>query len=371
MNAVDFAIIGGGIAGVSVAAALAGHGSVVVLEQEPELAFHSTGRSMAALLRSYGNSQVRALTALSRSIIDNIGAELGFSLLRQRPHLWIARESQADRLDALVRQVHTLEAVDADGATSLCPALRPGYVHAAAVETDAADIDVMALHQFYLKTAAAAGAVVMKDSPVRRGERRPGGWVLDTPAETISAGKIVNAAGAWADDVAVCLGGSRLGLRPKRRTLAVARSSSVDSGWPLVVDADEEFYFRPHAGGVVISPADETDQLPGDATPDPLDIALALERVNAATSLELTSIITAWAGLRTFAPDRSPIVGPDPSVEDVVWLAGLGGFGIQTSPALGPLAACIVRGVRLPPEFAESGVDVDALSPGRIDPTTG
>jgi D-arginine dehydrogenase len=193
---------------------------------------------------------------------------------------------------------------------------------------------------------------------VRAGRRRGARWELETGAGPVRAGVVVNAAGAWADDVARRLGVSPVGLRPLRRTAAVARTASVDRAWPLVSDVAERFYFRPEGTGVLISPADETPSEPCDARPDDESVALAIERVNAATTLNLRSVVTAWAGLRTFAPDRNPVVGPDPDEPSFCWLAGQGGFGIQTAPALAELTAHVVA----------SGPDdlPPALSPARF-----
>lgn len=349
----DVAVIGGGIAGVSAAYELAAAGSVVLLEQESQLAYHTTGRSAAMFLESYGGPQIRALTAASRPVFDAAG-----TLLTQRPLLWVAEEADLGRLAAMREANPTLKAIDPPAELDVCPALRPGWCAGALLEPGALEIDVLGLHQLYLGDARRRGLRVLLDAPVSGGRRGAGRWVLDTGQGEVRAGLVVNAAGAWADRVARCLGVPPIGLSPLMRTAAVARASGVDRAWPLVADIAEGFYFRPEGAGVLISPADETPSGPVDARPDELAVALAIERVNAATTLGIRSVITAWAGLRTFAPDRNPVVGPDPAEPALVWLAGQGGYGIQIAPALASLAARSVT-------IGASAVPA-ALSPARF-----
>jgi D-arginine dehydrogenase len=336
---VDVAVIGAGIAGVSAAYELAEQCSVVLLEQEPEPARHSTGRSAAMFLESYGGPAVQPLTRASRAVFDAVGP-----LLTARPLLWVAPFEQLDELAALGELNPALQPLDPASARKLCPALRPGWCAAALLEPGALEIDVLGLHQHYLGGGRRRGVRVLVNAAVRAGRHRDNGWVLDTAAGLVHARLVVNAAGAWADRVAAALGVPPVGLRPLRRTAAVARAEAVDHGWPLVSDVGERFYFRPEGAGVLISPADETPSEPGDARPDDVDVALAIERVNAATTLDLRSIVSAWAGLRTFTPDRNPIVGPDPVAPAFWWLAGQGGFGIQTAPALARLTATAITG---------------------------
>ncbi|HEU4426658.1 MAG TPA: FAD-binding oxidoreductase [Pilimelia sp.] len=347
----DVAVVGAGIAGVSVAYELTAGASVVLLEQEGQPAYHTTGRSAAMFLESYGSPQVRALTAASRAVFDAAG-----DLLRPRPLLWVAHEGEAGPLAALA-ELRTanpaLRPVDDAGARELCPVLRPGWCGAALVEPDASEIDVMGLHQHYLGGARRRGLRVLLNAPLRGGAHRGGRWTLETGAGQVTAGAVVNAAGAWADQVARNLGVRPVGLRPLQRTAAVARATGVDPAWPLVAEVSEQFYFRPEGAGVLLSPADEAPSEPHDAHPDELAVAAAIERVNAATTLGLRSVIAAWAGLRTFAADRNPVVGPDPDLPSFCWLAGQGGFGIQTAPALARLAAELVTSAApAPPDLS-------------------
>lgn len=335
----EVAVVGAGIAGVSVACELSAHHSVVLLEQESQPAYHTTGRSAAMFLESYGGPQVRPLTAASRPVFDAVGA-----LLTPRPLLWVAAPGRLDSLTALAKAQPALVRLDPAEAAARCPALRPAWCNGALLEPGALEIDVLGLHQHYLGGARRRGVRLMANAGVRSGRHEHGRWVLDTAAGAVAATAVVNAAGAWADRVAAGLGVPPVGLRPLRRTAAVVRADAVDRAWPIVSDVDETFYFRPGGAGVLVSPADETPSEPCDARPDDVDVALAIERVNAATTLGLRSVVTAWAGLRTFAPDRNPVVGADPAAPDLWWLAGQGGYGIQTAPALARLVAAAVTG---------------------------
>lgn len=342
-NTVDVAVIGGGMAGISVAAELAADRRVALLEGERQLAYHATGRSAAAFLESYGGPEVRALTRASRPLLET--ADTDAPLLTPRPFLWVATAAQQPALTELVTEQPTLQLLDPDEARALCPVLRPEYVAAAALEPDACDIDVAALHQLYVRRAQQAGVTVLPGSRLLAATRTRGAWRLQHATGELTAGLVVNAAGAWADRVAGLLGARPCGLQPLRRTIAIARTHhTVGSGWPLVADIDDAFYFRPDGPHVLTSPADETPSEPGDAKPEETDVALAIERVNEATTLAIRSIVTAWAGLRTFAADRTPVVGPDPEIPELFWLAGQGGYGIQIAAALAQEAAAAIRG---------------------------
>jgi D-arginine dehydrogenase len=240
-------------------------------------------------------------------------------------------------------------------AAAKCPAIRPDWCKAALVEPDALEIDVLGLHQHYLGGARQLGAQIMLDAALTSGKHDGERWHLETTAGPIIATDVVNAAGAWADQIATCLEAPPIGVRPLRRTAAVARAAGVGRSWPLVADLAETFYFRPEGAGVLISPADETPSDPCDARPDDLDVALALERVNEATTLGLRSVVTAWAGLRTFTADRNPVAGADPAAPGLWWLAGQGGYGIQMAPALAELAAGAILGTRTVPSSLAVG----------------
>ncbi|MCP2305351.1 NAD(P)/FAD-dependent oxidoreductase [Actinokineospora globicatena] len=340
----DVVVVGGGIGGVSVAAELAVHGSVVLVEAESDLARHTTGRSAAVYAPSYGGAVVRALTEASLPLF-------GEGLLSPRPMLWVGD---------VAGLAGDVQEISVDEALRLCPVLRPERVGGLAVDLGTRDIDVMGLHQRYVRRLKAAGGEIRKGAPVTAVRRDGAGWRVTAGTEEISAGVVVNAAGAWTDRVAELAGVPALGLRPLRRTIAIATGDApVGAGWPLVADVADTFYFRPEGPGVLVSPADETPVEPGDAKPDELDVALAVDRVNEVTTLGLRSVRTAWAGLRTFAPDREPVVGELPGHPGFSFFAGQGGYGIQMAPALAVAAARIIVGQR--PEIA-----AELVSPARL-----
>jgi D-arginine dehydrogenase len=369
---VDVAIIGGGIAGMSLAAELVngaepgGRPAVAVLEQESQLAYHASGRSAAAFLESYGSPEIRALTRASRPLFQAASADPDTpALLTPRLLLWVAPEEQIPELEALLAAEPVLRRLDEASTRELCPALRPGYLVASALEEDAQDLDVAGLFEHCRRRARRGGAQIVTGARVRAGSGGESGWRLQTDAGEVVAARVVNAAGAWADVTAELLGVAPVGLTPFRRTVAVASSDAVDRGWPLVGDVAETFYCRPEGSGLLLSPADETPSAPCDARAEVEDVALALERVNEATTLDLRHVRATWAGLRTFAPDRNPVIGFDPARPGFFWLAGQGGYGMQTAPAMAVLAAALLRGEAPPSELGS--LDLARVSPARLD----
>jgi len=362
----DFVVVGGGIAGVAVAAALADNGSVILMERETQLAMHATGRSAAALLPSYGTPVVQALTRLSAVLMQRTEEEDQVRILRRRPLLRIASREQSNALATLVSSAPSLKSITTSEAIAMCPALRQDYVYSAAVESEAADVDVMTLYDSYVRRIISAGSKVLLGHELLAGQFNKNTWTLDASEEIINTPVVVNAAGAWCDTVSVRLGGVALGLRPKRRTVAVAAKPNIPRTWPLTIDAAETFYFRPYQEGVLISPADETDHHPGDAQADPVDVATALSRVNRATNLNLRSVLRSWAGLRTFAKDRLPIVGFDPKQPAAFWVSGQGGYGIQASPGIALLSASLITGLGPCVLVDQQDIDVSVLSPSRF-----
>jgi D-arginine dehydrogenase len=368
MTLADVAVIGGGMAGMSIASELAPTHSVIVLEQEGQLAHHATGRSAAAFLESYGGPEVRALTRASRPLLET--AAVDAPLLTPRPLLWIAGPGREPAIAEMCRQQPGLRGLSLADAQRMCSVVRAEWVAAAALEPDAQDIDVAGLHQAYVRSARRNGVTVARDSRVSKATYDGRAWRLRHASGTVSAGVVVDAAGAWADQVATLCGARPCGLRPLRRTVVIARTGQpVATSWPLVADVDDTFYFRPDGPYVLASPADETPSEPCDARPEEADVARTVERVNLATTLGIRSVVTTWAGLRTFAADRVPVMGYDPDVPALFWLAGQGGYGIQTAPALARLAAGVLRGDVSPPADA-ADVDPAALSPARFRATT-
>jgi D-arginine dehydrogenase len=265
----------------------------------------------------------------------------------------------------------TLTLIEACEARARVPLLREDYVAGAAFDAAAMDIDVNALHQGFLRGARAAGAELIMASPVTQVQRRSGVWSIALHGATISAPILINAAGAWADEIAILCGAGAVGLQPLRRTaMLVDPPQGIDvQQWPAVIDADDQFYFKPDAGKLLLSPADENPSLPCDAQPEELDIALGVDRVQAALNLEVRRIGHRWAGLRTFSADRAPVVGFDPQRAGFFWCAGQGGYGIQTAPAMARTAAALAKDESLPVDIAAQGLTAQDLSPGRFAAT--
>jgi D-arginine dehydrogenase len=347
----DVVVVGGGIAGLTAGAALAEAGaSVVVLEREAALAQHTTGRSAAAFIESYGAASVQALTRPSRSWFEER------DLLRKRPTLVLAETGPTGDEQFGGRRISVAEAV------ARFPPLRPGWVAAAYLEDHASDIDVAGAVEAARRQLGERGGTICCGAHVV--SLRPGWTVGCADGRSWTAPAVVDAAGAWADDVAALAGARPVGLRPLRRTaFTFLPPPAVDHrDWPLVTDAAERWYLKPEGAVVLGSPADETPDVAGDARPRELDVAIALERINAATTLAVRSIVRAWAGLRTFAPDRTLVIGADPDVSGFHWLAGQGGYGIQTAPTAARLC---VAGLTGGPPPVDAGVAA-ALSPARF-----
>jgi len=366
----DFLVVGGGMAGVSAGAELSRDGRVVVLEREEQLAVHSTGRSAAVFMETYGNRPVRALTRGSRGFYEEPPA--GFTeepLLSRRGALFLAdgptladlREHEA-AVRPLVPSVEWLGAADC---LRLAPCLLPERWVAGLHEPGAVDIDVHEVVQGYVRLLRGRGGAVVTSAEVTALSRAGGTWTATTPAGTFEAPVLVNAAGAWADVIGRLAGASPIGLTPMRRTAITIDPPGDVSAWPFVGNVAEEFYFKPDARRLLVSPCDETPMEPCNATPDDYEVAVAVDQLERATTLRVQHVPHRWAGLRSFVADRTPVVGPDPGVEGLVWLAAQGGYGIQTAPALARLCRALALGEGVPPDLAAFGLAEADLSPGR------
>lgn len=369
----DIIVIGSGIAGASVAAHVAEGRRVILVEQETRPGYHSTGRSAALFSEIYGNTVIRSLTRGSREFFARPPANFTANpLIGPRGSLFVATAAQLHTLDRFAELPDVKPAtrrIGAADARALCPVLREGYVAAALLEPDSFDIDVHALHDGYLRQFRHRDGRVLYDSVVHDLRREGQRWTVKAGTETLAAPIVVNAAGAWADTIASLAGIHPAGLTPLRRTAMLVEAPpdvTVDA-WPMVLDIDEQFYFKPDAGLLLLSPADETPTTAGDAQPEEWDIAVAVDRIQTATTLALPTIRRRWAGLRTFAPDRTPVVGFSNEVPGFFWLAGQGGYGIQTSPALSRLAAALLLERPLPPDLQGLGISADSLSPARFE----
>lgn len=367
----NVAVIGAGIAGASAAAELSDDAAVLLLEMENHPGYHSTGRSAAMFVDTYGPAPVRALTRASSSFFDN--PPPGFAdvpLLTDRGVIMIARKDQLGSLDQLMTDLSDTGKLDLLTTAEIearLPLLRKGYAAAGFANDRVRDIDVNALHQGYLRMFRSKGGDIKPASEVEALERIAGHWRITTKTGVYKAETVINAAGAWADRIGALAGTASIGLIPKRRTaMIIAAPDDVPSDeWPMAIDIDELFYLKPDAGKLLISPADETAATPSDIQPDELDIAICVDRIEQAFDLSIRRIENKWAGLRSFVADKCPVCGFDQEVPGFFWLAGQGGYGIQTAPALAKVAAHLVRGRAVPPEILEEGVSLADLAPGR------
>ena len=373
MTNCDFLVVGAGMAGSSAAYELAALGSVILIEREDIPGYHTTGRSAAVFTEAYGNREIRGLTASSRAFYDAPPQGFGDDpLLTPRGALFIGRDDQRTTLQQHYDDCHALvpsvALIDGAEACRLVPILRPDYAAGAVYEPDAMSIDVNALHQGYLRGLKARGGDLVTDAELISLTRTDGLWQAETRAGAYAAPVVVNAAGAWCDVVGELAGAKPVGLVPKRRTAFIfdAPESTDPNGWPLMADIDEEFYIKPDSGRLLGSPADETPMPPQDIQPDELDIAIAVDRIEKATTVKVTRIINKWAGLRSFVADKTLVAGFDAEAEGFFWLAGQGGYGIQTAPAMSSITAALASGGDFPAHVAARGVSASDLDPARL-----
>lgn len=367
------AIIGGGIAGASVAYELAARADVVVLEAEQVCGYHTTGRSAALYTECYGDRIVRSLAGSGRNFLED--PPPGFTdtpLVAPMAMMLVGTDDQSDRLardfDEYRMTVPSLRMLDTAQASALCSVLDPGVIDGAILEPHARSIDVHALHLAYQQGARRRGAQIRVASPVTALEYGDS-WTIRAGEDIVHADVVVNASGAWCDKVGVMAGAAPIGLRPLRRTAFVTRApaGTEPREWPMVLDVGEQFYFRPEGGDrILVSPADETAMEPCDVRHEELDVALGIERIEAVTTMRIRSVESAWAGLRSFVSDRRPVNGWDPSIPNFYWLAGQGGSGIKTSPGMARFAASMILDGAPPRDLIEVGVEESALSPNRL-----
>jgi D-arginine dehydrogenase len=373
-QAADFIVIGAGIAGASAASFLAPHGKTIVLERETQPGYHSTGRSAAIFMESYGSPQVRALTRASRAFFE--AAPENFTdtpLLHKRDALMIASSAQLELLKAAFEELKPrapeLAWIEAEAARALFPVLRPEAVAAALYDPAVQDIDVNALHQGYLRTIRRAGGNIVCNAEVLVATCQGGLWTIETASgDTFRAPILVNAAGAWCDEIARLAGAAPVGLVPKRRsafTFAAPAGTDV-STWPMLFSVDESFYIKPDAGQLLGSPANADPVAPHDVQPEELDIAIGIDRIQQATTLTIRRPGRTWAGLRSFVADGDLVGGFDPRVSGFFWVAAQGGYGVQTSAAMGEACAALIRGREIPAHIAAQGVTAASLSPARF-----
>ncbi|KOF16905.1 FAD-dependent oxidoreductase [Ensifer adhaerens] len=360
-------VVGGGIAGLSVAAAVQQWASVTLIEREAHLGYHASGRSAALFAETYGNAVVRALSVASRpAIVDGGFAE------HVRGALHFGGRDDDAMVDELAQKyqalVPSVRRLSADEVNALIPVIRADTTCGGVYEPGALDIDTGKMVHACAATLKALGGTVISGEEVLEISRASGCFQVLTSAGSYVADMVVNAAGAWVDVIAERAGLAGLGFSPKRRTAFMFDPpQGLDARkWPLAVDLHERFYFKPDAGKLIGSLADETDSPPCDAYPEDIDVAIAVDRIEQATELRIGRPQRPWAGLRTFSADRTPVVGFDPRLPGFFWLGGQGGYGFQVSLTLARIASALLRDAPMPQDVAEFGVQFDALTPGRF-----
>ena len=373
MQTFDIAIIGGGIAGLSLAYFLSPHRSVVVLEQESALGYHSTGRSAAEFTLRDNAPLVNALARASHAFLTT--PPEGFAavplLIARGSVLFGTKDKEAlvrERFEQAKALGAAVEWLDEAALLARAPILDPTYCAAAYFDPDYWDIEVDALLQAYARHARSHGAQVLEKRQLTSARRVGEKWLIETNDETISAGVLVNAAGGWADTVAALSGIAPMGIVPHRRTaITVDLPDGIDAGrLPEINEIEETFYFKPEGGRLLASPADATPCEPADVQPEELDIAYAAHYIEEATTLSVRRVFSSWAGMRSFSADRLPVIGPAKDEPSFFWLAGQGGYGILTSPALGSLAAALLTGNPVPQPLAREGIGAATFSPARF-----
>lgn len=366
MSSFDFVVIGAGIAGASIAAELASRARVLLLEGESQPGYHTTGRSAALFTCAYGPAPIRALTRASEEFLRNPDSPyLDHPLMQERQVIFVSRSDQTAALSSLHEELgNAVTPIDGVEARRLVPLLREGHIVEALCDRTASDVDVAALHQHYLRLFRALGGELRTNARVDALTREGPSWLIKTRSDNYSADTIVNAAGAWCDEVAQLAGTATVGLVPKRRTAMIVSAPDmvIPDEWPMVVDVQEQFLLKPEAGKLLISPADETPSPPCDAQPEELDVAICIDRIETAFDLKIQHVERKWAGLRSFVADKCPVVGFDPDVDGFFWLAGQGGYGIQTAPALAALAAAMALGDETPEYIKTQGIDEGAFN---------
>lgn len=375
VNKADFIIIGGGIAGASAGYELRQKGRVIILEKEAQAGYHTTGRSSAIFQKSYnkGDPLLNILVMASEDFLNN--PPDGFSaahLMKPRPLIYIATRENQDTLDDLQQKLSDIdvktEFVRAEQAIRLLPILAPDYQDRILVEHGAADMDVCALHEGYLRDIKYSGGEVVTEAEVTAITKIDDHWRVTTATGIYQARVVINAAGAWVDQIAEMADISPIHIQPLRRTVIMVALDDWLSpdDWPLVMDVAEGYYFKPESGKILMTPGDEKLMPPSDVQPEEIDIAYGADFLEKATVLKVDKIDHSWAGLRNQVADGHPVVGFDPEAQGFFWLAGQGGFGIKTAPAMGRITASLIMGAGLPQDMVDLGLTEDQISVKRV-----
>lgn len=369
-NTADVIVIGAGIAGASVAAHLAGDRKLIVLEMEERPGHHSTGRSAATFEPNYGPPSIRALTRASRGFFETPPPGFATSpLVSPRQTVFLVPDHQQEQAAQLMKSGLDFAEISFAEARRHFPLLKDSYTKYAMIDPTTADIDVDLLHQGFLRLIKSRGSEVVCRAAVEKIAHQNGAWHMETPLGSFSAPIIINAAGAWGDEIAMRAGIRPVGLQPKRRSMAIVPVPSDMNvmSWSFVGDVGETWYAKPSGGRLLVSPAEAEPVEPHVAYADDMTLAEGIARFEAAVDMEVTRLEGSWGGLRSFAPDGNLVCGFDQEAEGFFWLIGQGGYGIQTSPALGELAAALVRGADTPGYIEREGLNLQDISPARFN----
>jgi D-arginine dehydrogenase len=372
---VDFLIIGSGIAGASAGYELSKIGRCVILEKEDAIGYHTTGRSAAIYTTTYmaGDPVIRSLVLPSGEFLHH--PPEGFSdypLLTPRGMLYLAEESKMDQLlkfyEKLRKDCDDLELLGSAEIKKILPIVTDKYAHKAIYEKTVFDMDVHAIHEGFLKGIRKRGSQIITDAGATKITFSDGFWTVETPKGTFKSKIIINAAGAWADQIAALAGITPIDIQPQRRTvILISPPEGLEiENYPFCYEIDEEFYFKPDAGKILVSPADETPSAPCDAQPEEIDIAYAAHYLEKATGIEALKVDHSWAGLRSHVKDHYPVAGFAKDAKGFFWLAGQGGFGIKTAPALARITAALVQGHDIPEDIKSHGIRQEMIAPDRL-----
>lgn len=374
MQKLDFLVVGAGIAGAGVAYRLAGHGATMLVDMEEQAGYHTTGRSAAFYAETYGGEKLQPLTTASKEFLHS--PPLGFveaPLITELGaiHVFDAdQEAAAEKLFAEdKKKLPHIELLSTEELRRVAPQLKTDRYIGGIRDMECGDLDVAALHHGYIKAAKKMGVEVKLEAQFEKAERTENGWRVQLGREEVETRVIVNSAGAWGDQVAERCGLEPIGLTPLRRTLATIPNPDglpFDKDLPMIIDFDETFYFKPEGNGYLISPADETPSVACDSQPDIEDVAIAVDHFERATGASVDKLEAKWAGLRTFAPDRAPVIGFEPGEDGFFWNVGQGGYGIQTSPAWSRYVAFLLLGKGMPEDLSQAGAKASWYDPARF-----
>ena len=345
-NNFDVIILGSGIAGISLAAKLSKYVSVCIIEKESIVSFHSTGRSFAFYVESYGNEIIKKLTKASKEFFLNNKSSDNQSILKKRGVVYISNKHQINAKNKLYNELSEskIEKLNYKDTLKLLPCLNKKYIDSSIYDPEASDIDVNILYNIYLRKLKKNKGEIFTNIKINHFKQHHKNWEISTDNMKFSCDIVVNATGAWSDEISKMVSGTKINLVPKKRTVFCFKPCKIkiENKWPLAVDVQEKFYFKIENDIVLASPADETPSYPHDAFAEDIDIAIGIERIKNSTNFKFKNIINKWSGLRNFVKDKTPVIGFDKKISNFFWLSGQGGYGIQTSPALADICKNLI-----------------------------